>query len=155
MKKNCENQLDEMQEQKLLHLEHNMAWLAFWGLLGAILVQLVLKPGDMGGILGEWIVVMALCLYLVAGCFKNGIWDRKLKPEPKTNFLAGLFAGALTGGVFGLIAYRNTGLLSRGLVWFGGVGAGMTVLCWLLLTITAKLYKKRVSQLEDAPEGDA
>ena len=154
MKKNCENHLDEMQEQKLLHLEHNMAWIAFWGLLGAILIQLVLKPRDLSGILGEWFVFIALCVYLIAGCLKNGIWDRRLTPDPKTNLLGSLFAGALTGGVFGLIAYRNTGLLSRALVWFGGAGAGMTVLCWLLLTVTAKLYKKRVTQLEDIAEGD-
>ncbi len=27
------NRLDEMQEQKMLQIEHNACWLAFWGLL--------------------------------------------------------------------------------------------------------------------------
>ena len=35
------NNLDERQELKLLKIEHNGCWFAFWGLLIAIAIQLV------------------------------------------------------------------------------------------------------------------
>ena len=31
--------LDEMQEQELLKIEHNGCWLAFWGLLIVMIIQ--------------------------------------------------------------------------------------------------------------------
>ena len=34
--------LDEMQEQELLKVEHNGCWIAFWGLLAAIIIQSIL-----------------------------------------------------------------------------------------------------------------
>ena len=34
--------LDEMQEQKLLKIEHNGFWFAFFGLFAAIMIQLAL-----------------------------------------------------------------------------------------------------------------
>ena len=34
------NNLDEMQEQKLLHIESRGYWLAFWGLAAALIIQL-------------------------------------------------------------------------------------------------------------------
>ena len=36
------NRLDEMQEQKLLKIEHNGCWLAFYGLAAVIMIQLFL-----------------------------------------------------------------------------------------------------------------
>ena len=36
------NNLDEMQEQKLLHIEHNGCWLAFWALLAAMTAESLL-----------------------------------------------------------------------------------------------------------------
>ena len=40
------NNLDEMQEQELLKIEHNGCCLAFWGLLVVMAVQMVMRvPG--------------------------------------------------------------------------------------------------------------
>lgn len=47
--KKTESQLDEMQEQKLLKIEHTSFWLAFWGLVAAILVQSALLSGKLPG----------------------------------------------------------------------------------------------------------
>ena len=39
--------LDEMQEQKLLRIEHNGFWIGFWGLVLAMAVQIALAdPAD-------------------------------------------------------------------------------------------------------------
>ena len=87
MKKNKSN-LDERQELKLLKIEHNGCWFAFWGLLAVMLVQLLLGNNDAKNLAGEWIVFMSLCVYLLTACIKNGIWDRRLKPTLKTNTIA-------------------------------------------------------------------
>lgn len=55
------NNLDEMQEQKLLKIEHNGVWFTFWGLLFAILIQVVLGGKDLfRNIVGEWTVFIYL-----------------------------------------------------------------------------------------------
>ena len=41
MKMSKKNNLDEMQEQELLKIEHNGYWLAFWGLLTAIVAEVI------------------------------------------------------------------------------------------------------------------
>ncbi len=38
--KKRKNNLDERQEQRLLQIESSGFWLAFWGLLAAIVIQL-------------------------------------------------------------------------------------------------------------------
>ena len=87
--------LDEMQEQALLKIEHNGCWLAFWGLLAAIALQMVMRvPGRQ--MLGEWIVFMSLSLYIVIACLRKGIWDRHLKANRKTNLIVSLLAAVAT-----------------------------------------------------------
>ena len=94
------NNLDEMQEQELLKIEHNGCWLAFWLLLISLIVQsIAFGAAQYKIIAGEWIVFIVLALYLAFACLRNGIWDRRLKADPKTNFLISLIAGV----VFGLI----------------------------------------------------
>ena len=81
------NNLDEMQEQKLLHIESKGYWLAFWGLGVSLIIQLIFygPTNDWRYMAAEWIVFMAIALYMVAGCIKEGIWDRKLRPSFKDN----------------------------------------------------------------------
>ena len=49
------NNLDEMQELELLKIEHNGCWIAFWGLIIAIVVQNLtggaMEPRTLAG---EW-----------------------------------------------------------------------------------------------------
>ena len=78
MKKMKKSNLDEMQELALLKISRNGCWFAFWGLLAAMGIQMLLGfPGK--AILGEWIIFMALGVYLVAACLHQGIWDRREK----------------------------------------------------------------------------
>lgn len=159
MKKRKSN-LDEMQEQKLLKIEHNGCWIAFWGLLIVILAQVVLTPDELREHLprimtGEWIVFMVLSLYLGFACMKNGIWDRKLKPNAKTNLLASLIAGGAVAVFQVLYSYFR---FHRLVVALGvaGVSALITViLCFLTLTVTARATKKQQEKLEEEPEDSA
>ena len=96
------NKLDEMQEQKLLKIEHNGMWIAFWGLLAAILFQTIFEKGNFTG---EWIVFMVMSLYTLFACIKNGIWDRRLEPNLKTNLLISIIPSAIVGILIGVSSY--------------------------------------------------
>ena len=151
--KNVKSNLDEMQEATLLQIEHNGCWLAFWGLLAAIVVELfVFGVENMRYIIGEWVVFLALCVYMAEACLRNGIWDRRLKADRKTNAIVSLIAGAVTGVIFAAISivrYHSVpGAIATFAILFVFVGAA----CYLALSLTAKEYKKKLAQLEN--EGD-
>ena len=105
--KEKKNKLDERQEQALLKIEHNGCWLAFWGLLIAIFVQVIIYGYDFKQIAGEWIVFMVLCLYISTSCMKQGIWDRRLEPNPKTNLLLSAGAAVVFGGLMFITILKN------------------------------------------------
>lgn len=145
------NNLDEMQEQKLLKIEHYGVWFAFWGLLAAIMVQVVLATDVKSlfrNIVGEWLVFMCLAIYLLISCLINGIWDRRLKPNFKTNILASLLSGTVCGVIFFASSYykyaKLAGSVATGIFMFVEV----FVLTLGALTVTAFIYKKRVQKLE-------
>ena len=138
--------LDEMQEQALLKIEHNGCWLAFWGLLAAMALQMMMRvPGRQ--MLGEWIVFMALSLYIVIACLRKGIWDRHLKANWKTNLIVSLLA-AVAAGIF--VTLSNP-YLSEPLdyVLVAGLTGGFTfVLCFAALSVCTKLYRNRRNKLD-------
>ena len=157
---NCKSTLDEHQEQVLLKIEHNGCWFAFWGLLAAMAIQILMKGNDYAGsmtdlIAGEWIVFMCLSLYLAGACMKNGIWDRRLKPNAGTNLVCSLVAAA------------GTGIFNFLLVWkrypdkmVGAIAAGVFIavftfgLIFGILQISLVAYKKRQKALEEEPMED-
>lgn len=138
--------LDEMQEQALLKIEHNGCWLAFWGLLAAMALQMVMRvPGRQ--MLGEWIVFMALSLYIVIACLRKGIWDRHLKANRKTNLIVSLLAAVATG----ILVTLSNPYLSEPLdyVLVAGLIGGFTfVLCFAALSVCTKLYRNRRNKLD-------
>lgn len=154
--KRLKNNLDEMQEQKLLKIEHNGMWFAFWGLLIAIIVQLFIGEGDtFRNIAGEWIVFMCLCIYIFIDCMRNNIWDRKLKPNLKTNFILSTIGGLVTGLIFfvkSFIQYEKLlGSIATGVILFIFTFA----LTMIILSISSLLYKKRVQKAEESTEKES
>jgi len=143
------NNLDEMQEQTLLSIEHHGVWFAFWGLLASILIQtFFLKEAVLRTIAGEWIVFMCLCVYMGFACLKNGIWDRTLRPNGKTNLFVSLVAGLATGLLYSISTYVKYDKL------LGSIATGVFifilvfVLSLSALTISVSLYKKRLAKME-------
>ena len=150
------NNLDEMQEQKLLKIEHNGMWFAFWGLVIAIIVQVAVGKEDLfRSIAGEWIILMCLCIYIAVGCIKNNIWDRKLKPNLKTNVIASIISGAVVGGLFftkSFVQYNKPiGSIVTGVFMFIIVFSATLV----LLSICSLIYKKRVQKAEESIDKDS
>ncbi len=150
--KKVKNNLDERQELKLLKIEHNGCWLAFWGLLAAMLLQMALGNNSLENLAGEWIVFMCLAVYLMAGCMKNGIWDRKLKPTLKTNTLISGIAAIVMGIIWFVISYHNyhnlMGSIMTGVFMLLSVG----ILCLVVLMIFSRIYKRRIEKLEGSDE---
>ena len=146
------NNLDERQELKLLKIEHNGCWFAFWGLLIAIVIQLVAGSMEVKNVIGEFVVFMSLAVYLVAGCLREGIWDRKLKPTLKTNLVISLIGAAASGAFWFVIVYRDYHSLP-GSAAVGGITLVLTFgICMLLLAVASGFYKRRVHKLEDQEE---
>lgn len=124
--------LDEMQEQALLRIEHTGCWLAFWGLLAAMAIQGILGAG-IRELAGEWIVFMGLCLYLLVSCLRCGIWDRTLKANRKTNLIVSLIAGAAVG-VFDAVLFLRYDMQWPDLALIAVIPAVITfVLCFAAL----------------------
>ncbi|MCI7810200.1 hypothetical protein MR626_13130 [bacterium] len=139
--------LDEMQEQALLRIEHTGCWLAFWGLLAAMAIQGILGAG-IRELAGEWIVFIGLCLYLLVSCLRCGIWDRTLKANRKTNLIVSLIAGAAVG-VFDAVLFLRYDMQWPDLALIAVIPAVITfVLCFAALTVSAAIYKKRREKLD-------
>ena len=149
------NNLDEMQEQKLLKLESRGFWLIWWGLLAAMAVQLLVYGVEARRhLLGEWAVFMLSSVYVTAACIKQGLWDRKLKPNFRTNLLLSLLAGVVTGGFMGVYSYRSFGAAEAARLTVAMVGGCTFVLCLLALSLSAAAYKKRRQKLDEGEESE-
>ena len=138
--------LDEMQEQEMLKIEHYGCWMAYWGLLAAMVIQMVMRvPGAQ--MLGEWIIFVIMSLYICIACMRKGIWDRRLKANWKTNLVISLLAAV----VVAVLVVLSNPYLSEPLdyVLTTGLTGGFTfVLCFAALSIGMKLYKKRREKLD-------
>lgn len=150
MMKERKNNLDEMQEQKLLKIEHYGTWFAFWGLLAAILIQVIIGGKDLfRNIAGEWIIFMCLAVYIVVACLKNGIWDRKLHPNGKTNIIVSMVTSTITGSMYFVFSYlkyhKLPGSAATGLIFF----VITFILVLIALTISMFIYKRRLKKLEE------
>lgn len=158
MKKRKSN-LDEMQEQKLLKIEHNGCWIAFWGLLIVILAQVAFTPtGQYANLLrilaGEWIVFIALSFYMLFACVKNGIWDRRLHPDRKTNLLCALLAAVAVAVFEFFYMYFHFHKLGPSLAATGVIALVTFALCYATLLVAAKATKKQQEKLEEEPEDE-
>ena len=152
MIKTMTNNLDERQEQALLRIEHNGCWLAFWGLLIALLVQHMAFGADLDRTIGELVVFMVLCVYIGLSCTREGIWDRRLRPDAKTNAIISCIAGLVVGLVMFVYVYKNHPDKIGGSMAAGVFVALMTgAICFAVLSISAKAYFKRVNELEAEP----
>ena len=151
MKKKMSNKLDEMQEQKMLKIERNGCWLAFWGLLAVLFIQVIIygyRDDSWKYMVGEWSVFMCLALYIIVDCLRNGVWDRRLSPTPTVNACASVVGGVVVCVLNFTVSYREyhmlVGAVARGII----AGIMVFVLCFGALTWCTFLYKKRVNRLE-------
>lgn len=148
------NNLDEMQEQKLLQIEHTGFWLLYWGLFVAMTVQFIAAPGkNLCG--GELAVFLPVSVWLAVKCLRAGIWDRRLQPKFKTNLLLSLLAGLAPGVTGAFLSFRRLGSPGVSLAVFGIAFVITAGLCLAVLSLSAAIYKKKVRSLEKEMEQEA
>ena len=154
--KKRENNLDEMKEQELLHIEKNCFWMLYF-LLGISMIVQLCMGRPVTEIAGEWICFMAVSLYLVISCIRRGIWDRHFRPDRKTNLLFSVLAAVLVAGIQAVLWFRNLyphyGMMQLILVMVipGILSFGA---CLFLLTISATICRKRSRDLEQEGQDD-
>ncbi len=152
-RRNSKNNLDERQEQTLLRIEHNGCWLAFWGLAAVIVAQRIFFDDDFRNLAGECIVFVALALYIAVGCLRQGIWDRRLKPNTSSNLAVALTAALITGALGFIFTVKRfpdkiAGSLASGIVY---AVIAFTV-CFAVLQLSADLFRKKQAKLEEEPQ---
>ena len=144
--------LDEMQEQELLKVEHNGCWIAFWGLLAAMAVQGLAFGGmDFKMMAGEWIVFMVLAVYLAVACARRGIWDRRFEMNMKTNLIISAAASLAFGGFTALVVLLRYQKPEGSIVAAVMTTIVTFVLCFIIMGIALKETRKRKEKLEEEP----
>ncbi len=147
------NNLDERQEKQLLHIEKNGCWFAFWALVASIFIQQkIFGINDIKALAGEFIIFLSLAIYLAIGCIKNGIWDRHLKSNPKTNMITSMIAAVLASIAFVFVNYGKFKETVSVITIFVIMGIMVFIVCFLLLSGLSMLYKKQAKKLENQYE---
>lgn len=156
--KKGKNRLDEMQEQKMLQIEHNGYWIGYVGLAVIMLAQIFYYgPGCSDKIGGEFLVFLFMSANILVGCIKYGVWDRKFAPTWRMNVFASLIAG-VTGGVI-----RFFVTLFRYHKWQGCAAAGAvmginifmcTLVCMSFVLAAYKIQERRREQRLDREDDD-
>ena len=145
------NNLDEMQKQTLLKIE-SRGFCLLWVLLLAALIIESLLGFTLREMAAEWFIFMLGSAYSVISDLRAGIWDRRFKPNTKTNAAVSAVGGVAIF-VWGLIKFAALGM---GIAVLQAVIMGVCtwVLCFALLQLSMKAYKKRHAELENPKEDD-
>ena len=151
--KKRENLLDERQEMTLLRIERNGCWIAFIGLAALSMIQQIVFQFDIRVYAGEGILFLVMAFYLLISCAKNGIWDRHLKADTKTNALISVIASVITSAAVFLTKLRGYPDRPYVAVAAGAFSLVLTfILCFIALQFLASLTKKRQEKLEEETE---
>ena len=145
------NNLDEMQKQTLLKIESRGFWVLWVLLLAALIIESLLgfAPREMAA---EFFIFMLGCDYSLISDLRAGIWDRRFKPNTKTNAAVSVVGGAAMF-VWGLIKFAELGM-GVAVLCAVFMGACTWVLCFAALQLSMKAYKKRHAELENPKEDD-
>ena len=100
----------------------------------------------------EWFIFMLGGAYSLISDLRAGIWDRRFKLNTKTNVVVSVAGGAAVF-VWGLIKFAALGM-GVAVLWAVFLGACTWVLCFALLQLSMKAYKKRHAELENPKEDD-
>lgn len=147
--KKMKNNLDEMQELNLMNIEKNSFWIAYFGLVIAIVVQ---SFAGIGNPFGETIVLLIVSVYSVSASIKRGIWDRRIPATPKANLAVSLIGSAIFSVALIIGNYYQYGVLKAAVLAGVFFFVFITVVCFGVLTVLTHFYKKKKEKLEQEIE---
>ena len=154
MKKAHKNNLDEMQDQKLLKLEEYGFWVMFWALVLSIVIQLI-TGGPVRQVLGESIVLLIGSVYILVNSLKNGLWTRASTPTRKGNALASIIPAALIGAIHIFKMTQSNRIETRSLLITAAIVVAVYVGCFVILEVLRLAYDKRRAALDDIDEKES
>ena len=151
-KMKMKNQLDERQELKLLRIESRACWIGFFGIALSIFVQNFSGASDWRTLAGELCVLTLMALYLLAACIRQGIWDRHLKANGRTNAAVSVLSALCIGLYHFFRSYVRWHALAGALAVgaFMAFFSGLSI--FLALTAASWFYRRRVRQEEEQEE---
>ena len=142
--KKLKNKLDEMQELNLLNIEKRGFWIAYCGLIIAIVVQIVLYKQDvLRYAAGETIVLFLSGGYACVAGIRKGIWSRRIPATPISNLVQSVTWSGVFAVFLMIMRYVQTGSLEIMVVSGISFFIIMTVVCFVLLSLMMLFYKQR------------
>ena len=142
------NNLDEMQDQKLLKLEEYGFWIMFWALAAAIVIQLV-TGAALREVAGELIVLALGSVFIAAGTLKNGLWTRSSTPSLKGSAAASVVPALLIAAVHVIRMIKTKGFTTENILVTLAFAAGAYIACFAVLEVLRHVYNKRREALDD------
>ncbi len=148
-------QLDEMQLEKLYQIEEIGENICFFGLIAAILIQLLIGC-NLRQIIGELIVFVVLSIYTLISSITQGIWAKCIAPTSVNNILASAVAAALVGIFFAakLFAVSKLAITPGRIAAIAAMMFAVFAICLLPLELFRKLYQKRRDALDSEGESE-
>lgn len=154
MKKWFKKEIDERQQAELNRVTGMGYWIAFYLLIGAIMVEAVILQRPSEEWIVEWAVFMVLAVYEVVQCVRIGVWtEYKRKPEKKDYFRASIFGSLLFSLLFAGGYYVNMDEAERSIGGVLGVfGLWFLILFAVLLAAFFAIggwFNKRQEKMEE------
>lgn len=138
--------LDEMQEQTLLQIEKKCFWLLYFLILCEITGKRVMGMEEWAAA-PETICFLAVSVFLVGSCLKNGIWDRRLKADWKMNLCVSLVGAAVSAVILLAILCRQFAFVRA--VRYAAVAAALSfAVIFGILSVCSGIYLRRKRQIE-------
>ena len=151
MRKNRTNNLDEMQDQKLLKMEEYGFWIMFWALTIAIVVQLIIGS-TLKEVVGEIAVLLIGSIYIAATSLKNGLWTRTSIPSMKGNAITSIVPAVLLAAIHIIKMIRSESFNTSNVLFTVAIMVAVYVACFAVLEAFRAMYKKRRAELDDIDE---
>lgn len=137
----------------MLHIEKHCFWGLYWMLASSIVIQIAAGKSKRD-LVGEVIPFFAICIFMVEECLRQGVWDRRLKADGKTNLMVSGIAAAVVSGIMAAFYfshsygdYVKSTEAAAGFILIPGV---MTFICTMAaLSICTGIYRKRMKKMED------
>lgn len=151
MRKTRMNNLDEMQDQKLLKMEEYGFWIMFWALAIAIVVQLIIGS-TFKEVIGEIAVLFIGSIYIAVTSLKNGLWTRTSTPSMKGNAITSIVPAVLIAAIHIIKMIRSESFNTSNVLVTVAIMVAVYVACFAILEAFRAMYKKRRAELDDIDE---
>lgn len=143
------NEFDEKQRQEISKTGEIGFYVMYCMCLAAILIQIIVN-GNLEKVIGETFVLVAGSFIYLLGCMKEGIWSRKNQEMTmEQNFFGSVSCSVIFTAFYAMTLSKkdggDTNIVMHVILFF----LGITVLCFLWMTITGKIAHNRNEKTEN------